>query len=325
MIDNRIIKGLVVVIILFFVATVIIPSSAQDLKRQSNPIIISNILYVGGSGPGNYTRIQDAINNSSDGDTVFVYDDSSPYKENIYVNKSIKVQGENMTSTIIFGFNCIVSDFVIISGFTFKQYGFPTLSINGFSNNIIENCAFTNGSAGLDLEKSDNNIIRNCSFKHLEFGILQIWSSDNNEICYCDFIDNPTYFPWPCPAIDLRFSRGIKIHHCNITRNYPGGVRVMCSNVKMNYNNIFNNYELGVQLQLSSCDMRNNWWGGPNGPNIYMYIPFFEMHWGLGPIYFKKVDVGESVVYGSLFSLIGINRVFPWLSEPVADAGQQIN
>ena len=32
-----------------------------------------NWLYVGGSGPGNYSVIQDAVDNASDGDTVYVY------------------------------------------------------------------------------------------------------------------------------------------------------------------------------------------------------------------------------------------------------------
>lgn len=38
-------------------------------------------LYVGGSGPGNYTTIQSAINESSNGDTVFVY--SGIYYDNV--------------------------------------------------------------------------------------------------------------------------------------------------------------------------------------------------------------------------------------------------
>jgi hypothetical protein len=45
-------------------------------------------LYVGGTGEGNYSRIQDAIDDAVDGDTVFVYDDSSPYYEHIRINKS---------------------------------------------------------------------------------------------------------------------------------------------------------------------------------------------------------------------------------------------
>jgi hypothetical protein len=40
------------------------------------PVCMNNAqtLYVGGSGPGNFTKIQDAVDNASDGDTVFVYD-----------------------------------------------------------------------------------------------------------------------------------------------------------------------------------------------------------------------------------------------------------
>jgi hypothetical protein len=52
-----------------------------------------DILYVGGSGSNNYTKIQDAINDSSNLDTVFVYDDSSPYYENLIINKSISLIG----------------------------------------------------------------------------------------------------------------------------------------------------------------------------------------------------------------------------------------
>ena len=60
-------------------------------------------MYVGGSGPGNYTRIQSAIDYAFDGDTVFVYDDSSPYYENIEVKKSVYLIGENKDTTIING------------------------------------------------------------------------------------------------------------------------------------------------------------------------------------------------------------------------------
>ena len=61
----------------------------------------STTLYVGGSGPNNYTKIQDAINDASDGDTVFVYNDSIPYYEHIIINKSINLIGEDKDTTII--------------------------------------------------------------------------------------------------------------------------------------------------------------------------------------------------------------------------------
>lgn len=80
-------------------------SFVKDTEFKDSIIIgfNGNILYVGGSGPGNYTKIQDAINNSSNGDTVFVYDESSPYYENIVINKSMKLEGENKETTVIDG------------------------------------------------------------------------------------------------------------------------------------------------------------------------------------------------------------------------------
>jgi len=94
-------KGLAVGIILLFVGTCIIPSTAQNIEKPSLPTLRGNWLYVGGSGPGNYTKIQDAINASSDGDTVFVFDDLSPYYEHVSVNKSLKLLGEDKNTTII--------------------------------------------------------------------------------------------------------------------------------------------------------------------------------------------------------------------------------
>ncbi|MBE3094066.1 MAG: right-handed parallel beta-helix repeat-containing protein [Actinobacteria bacterium] len=97
-------KCLAVGIILLFVGTAIIPSSAQKTEKASLSMSKGKTLYVGGSGPGNYSRITDAVNNASNGDTVFVYHDSSPYYENtIWINTSINLIGENRYTTIIDG------------------------------------------------------------------------------------------------------------------------------------------------------------------------------------------------------------------------------
>ena len=58
-----------------------------------------DIFYVGGGGPGNFTRIQDAIDNASNGDTVFVFDESSPYYEHVIVDKRIRKQQSSMATT----------------------------------------------------------------------------------------------------------------------------------------------------------------------------------------------------------------------------------
>ena len=64
-------KWLAIGIILLFVGTCIIPAIAKNTEK---PLSASrgNWLYVGGSGPGNYTRIQDAIDASNDGDPNYL-------------------------------------------------------------------------------------------------------------------------------------------------------------------------------------------------------------------------------------------------------------
>jgi len=101
----------------------------KDMNLKSSFIVNSGkVLYVGGNGPGNYTFIQDAINDSHDGDTIFVYDDLSPYFENISINKQIFLIGENKYTTIIDGRNTkddgitINTENVTIQSLTIKDF-----------------------------------------------------------------------------------------------------------------------------------------------------------------------------------------------------------
>ena len=122
-------KTLVFGIIILLFGICANPSFGIIVERKSNnPIANGNTLYVGGTGEGNYTRIQDAIDDASDGDTVFVFDDSSPYYENIVLKKSITIQGENKYTTIIDGANNshgvnIIADSVTVTGFTIQNCG----------------------------------------------------------------------------------------------------------------------------------------------------------------------------------------------------------
>jgi len=52
-----------------------IPSSGgtRGEDRFDTTSHMNKILYVGGNGPNNYTKIQDAIDDARDGDTVFVF------------------------------------------------------------------------------------------------------------------------------------------------------------------------------------------------------------------------------------------------------------
>ena len=143
----------------------------------------NEVLYVGGSGPGNYTKIQDAIDNASDGDTVFVFNDSSPYYEHVRISeKSIKLIGENKNTTVIdanytdYPIIMLSSNDVVISGFTLINPKEPPhnnwesvlIKIINCRNTTIENniviqyyIEIGGCNAGIYLLNSCNNIIRN--------------------------------------------------------------------------------------------------------------------------------------------------------------------
>ena len=154
-------------------------NNTQINNNEKNNILIENkpypaplnldgtILYVGGSGPGNFTKIQDAIDFSKNGDTVFVFDDSSPYFENIIIDKSINLIGEKRHTTIIDGNELgivvkITSNYVNISKFTIRNCSFgSSAGVRGSTNysTISNNNIISNNRSGLVLLYSHFNTI----------------------------------------------------------------------------------------------------------------------------------------------------------------------
>ena len=112
-----------VILCLIFMCS-IITNETKNLTDVQAQTTVGNTLYVGGSGPGNYTSIQDAINDANDGDTVFVY--NGLYFEHIVIFKTIDLIGENRNTTIIDGGESgtvirVSVDWVNITGFTVRK------------------------------------------------------------------------------------------------------------------------------------------------------------------------------------------------------------
>ncbi len=164
---NRI--GVILVCISLIASSSVIVYPIKALK------VNGNTFYVGGDGPGNYTKIQDAINDSSDGDTVFVY--NGTYYENIIVDKSINLYGENKHNCIIDSrelgeiiltinsSQVILDSFTIING---SNYSFCLTSDGIKANSVdylkISNLIITDCYKAIRLIDSTNIIIENCHF-----------------------------------------------------------------------------------------------------------------------------------------------------------------
>lgn len=161
-------KWLSVGIILLFVGTTIIPAIAQTMGKQSSAR--GNWLYVGGSGPGNYTKIKDAIDNTTDGDAVYVF--PGIYQELIVINNSIQLQGADLLTTFIDGKNasndiitCVGTN-VHISGFTIYNCSksHSCVLINHTKNCTLSATRIHTGEYGVTVQNAQNISIINNTF-----------------------------------------------------------------------------------------------------------------------------------------------------------------
>jgi parallel beta-helix repeat protein len=272
-----------------------------------------NILYVGGSGIGNYTTIQEAIDNSTDDDTVYVY--SGTYNENLVINKSINLIGLDEDSTFIRGNGSlyiilIKSSWVNVTKFSIQngKVGVYIPGLNYSFNNITNNI-ITNNWEGIRLYSSSNNKISgNVISDHSNFGII-LYESRNNLITENTLMDNSN-------AIFLsRWSDNNVIYENNLTENLCGislassfnnliyenyiinnsrGVFLSCSDDNnISYNNIEFNDESGIYLSysddniISSNTFSNNYQNikqGPKPPKIK--APGFEIFFVICAILF---------------------------------------
>ena len=289
-------KGLVIGIILLFVGTSGISAFNFNAMKVSKPINRSNWLYVGGSGPGNYTTIQSAISASSNGNTIFVYDDSSPYYGSYYnpiiIDKCIKLIGENRQTTIIDGGGWgdvikITVDDVNLSNFTIQNsgdlYDDSGVVVSGnyiiiFDNIIMDityrsievlghNCIVYNNivknpkkypNTGIAIESSDN-IVNNNNVTGFQFNILILYGNYN-------VITSNTCRDAMSGGIQITWSSHNLIENNNILNDDNGIVFSHSNNNTISYCTISYNSADGVCFDysenntISYCYMDTNYY-----------------------------------------------------------------
>jgi len=200
--NNLIKKGLVLAVILLFVSVSVIPSTGTTVEKKSSMSTYSgNTLYVGGSGEGNYSNIQSAIDNASDGDTVFVY--SGTYYERVKLNKAIDLIGENKVTTVIdAGGNGdavkITANGVTIEGFTFQNsgnnYQYPDVGVEVRSdNNILSGNIIRDNLIGIWLYDASRNTIHENTITHNDMDGIFINEYTYDNVVSGNIISNNGY------------------------------------------------------------------------------------------------------------------------------------
>jgi len=264
----------------------------NEVKAETKTVVV----------PDDFSTIQQAIDSTSNGDTVFVK--SGTYPGSIYINQSISLIGENPDTTKIIGdwrlngtIILIRHNNVNVTGFTvqpsdysFSRKGVHLLHVshcnvvnniilnNGYAvwlygaseNNITENSIDGKGnrSTGIFANYSPNNLIFNNTITDNYSGITLINSGDENKVYNNTVIDN----------------RDVGLNIASNRNNITG--------------NIFSNQRTGVILQGSNNVLRNNTINNSS-------VSSFDLNWNIGSStsdFINDVDSsnlinGKSIIY----------------------------
>ncbi len=144
--------------------------------------------------PDDYPTIQGAVNAASENDTIFVR--NGTYFENVVVNKTVSLVGEDAENTIIDGGNVsyvalIVVDNVNVTGFTIRNsgtYGAGIMLESAAHCNISGN-TMTNNFGGVLLVSSSNNTVSGNNIANNVYGV-DLYSSSGNKFFHNNFTDN---------------------------------------------------------------------------------------------------------------------------------------
>lgn len=289
-------------------------------------------IIVSQDGSGDYASIQDAVNHSSDGDTIRVWEGT--YNENVVIDRTVDIIGNGSEETTIDGGGMgdvvvVTSDGVNISGFLVTgsgdyHSGNDNSGIKVKSNRSrVADCEFTDITYGILILSSSHNVISNniCTEYHVGISIRGDQDRSVDRTCTQNTIaDNTCTGPGRSGITIVRSHNNTLMRNIFMNHGQEGifissshGTTIVNSTTSDNKigieisgsygphtvhnNNIFRNTWSGI-LVFSNDDQvvfaENNWWGSSSGP----YHPSLNPH-----------GDGEEVTDDVLFE--------PWLDEVV--------
>ncbi|MFO8077626.1 MAG: NosD domain-containing protein [Thermoplasmatota archaeon] len=189
------------------------PITALD-TNQTNRIMDQN--------EQTYTSIQQAINTVSNGSIIYL--SNGTYTEQITINKSISLIGENSNNSILTsnesivviitaenvhinnlsiqgntdqhqqGINILYSQNILISNNTFSSFTNQSIIIENKSHHIIiENNTFTRNKNAISIYGKQNQVSYNEFINNTNTGIIIYSNANDNQIDHNTFLNNPEY------------------------------------------------------------------------------------------------------------------------------------
>ena len=258
-----------------------------------------------------HDTIQEAINNATTSETIDVA--AGTYNENLVINKSLTVQGENRDTTIIDGGGMlgpgvdIQADDVTFQGFTIKDFtaspiaGIGAILVEGdnavINDNIIKDITSTEAEpAGIGIDVHADNVQVTNNIVH-DVGSIGIrvrydWVNPPIESNNVLLDNNEVYRTANTGLLITGYAKGVTITNNEIYESleptpYNLFVHYGASDVVIDNNNIHDPYDsiYGHNLVLAGCDnvviSDNTISGATSGKNLYIlsdYAPWYDIN-----------------------------------------------
>jgi len=212
--------------VLFFASIVLLVLAAGSENAKGRTITVDD------SGGADYEKIQDAIDDTTEGDTIRVYEGT--YYENVVVDETVSLIGNGSTNTTIDAEGSgrvveITADWVNMSGFRVMNGSSGICLEWGSNNNTITNnvCEDNNYDHGIYIRGSGGNTLANNTCLNNEYHGIYLYYSQRNTITRNTCEDNDN----------------------------GGGIYLFNSNYNMLTNNICSDNSQGIYLDSSNSNI----------------------------------------------------------------------
>ncbi len=230
-------------------------------------------ITVDDDGGADYTSIQAAVNNSTDGDIILVY--PGAYNENVDVDKQLNItskDGASVTKVVaasedehVFD---VTADGVTISGFSVSGAGYCKAGIylQSCSSNILTNNNMENNYYGIYLHYSSNNMLTNNKVANNDDKGIWLDHSDNNALTDNTAINNNDI------GIFLSSSDNNMLENNNVENNAIESIRLFSSSNNKLINNTAADNNCGISLSSSDNNvLTDNTAANNNGYGVELY------------------------------------------------------